>query len=45
MTDEIGQIGYNPSSLFNTQDILEFAKQLDYKPQVDSLWITEYWGG
>jgi len=44
MTDEIGQIGYNPSSLFNTQDILEFAKQLDYKPQVNSLWIPESWG-
>ena len=44
MTDEIGQIGYNPSSLFNAQDILEFAKQLDYKPQVNSLWIPESWG-
>lgn len=44
MTDEIGQIGYNPSSLFNTQDILEFAKQLDYKPQANSLWIPESWG-
>ncbi len=44
MTDEIGQIGYNPSSLFNTQDILEFAKQLDFKPQIDSLWIPESWG-
>jgi 5,10-methylenetetrahydromethanopterin reductase len=44
MTDEIGQIGYNPSSLFNSQDILEFAKQLDFKPQVNSLWIPESWG-
>lgn len=44
MTEEIGQIGYNPSSLFKTQDILNFAKQLDYKPQVDSLWIPESWG-
>ena len=44
MTDEIGQIGYNPSSLFNTQDILEFAKQLDFKPQVNSIWIPESWG-
>jgi alkanesulfonate monooxygenase SsuD/methylene tetrahydromethanopterin reductase-like flavin-dependent oxidoreductase (luciferase family) len=44
MTDVIGQIGYNPSSLFNTQDILEFAKQLDYKPKVNSLWIPESWG-
>lgn len=44
MTDEIGQIGYNPSSLFNTKDILEFAKQLDFKPQVNSLWIPESWG-
>lgn len=44
MTDEIGQIGYNPSSLFNTQDILEFAKQLDFKAQVNSLWIPESWG-
>ena len=44
MTDEIGQIGYNPSSLFNTQDILEFARQLDFKPQVNSIWIPESWG-
>lgn len=44
MTDEIDQIGYNPSSLFNTKDILEFAKQLDFKPQVNSLWIPESWG-
>lgn len=44
MTDDIGQIGYNPSSLFNTQDILEFAKQLDFKPQVNSIWIPESWG-
>jgi 5,10-methylenetetrahydromethanopterin reductase len=44
MTEEIGQIGYNPSSLFNTKDILEFAKQLDLKPQVNSLWIPESWG-
>ena len=44
MTDKIGQIGINPSSLFNTQDILEFAKQLDYKPKVNSLWIPESWG-
>ena len=44
MTEEIGQIGYNPSSLFNTQDILEFAKQLDFKPQVNSIWIPESWG-
>ncbi len=44
MTEKIGQIGYNPSSLFKTQDILNFAKQLDYKPKVDSLWIPESWG-
>jgi alkanesulfonate monooxygenase SsuD/methylene tetrahydromethanopterin reductase-like flavin-dependent oxidoreductase (luciferase family) len=44
MTEEIGQIGYNPSSLFNTQEILEFAKRLDYTPQVNSLWIPESWG-
>jgi 5,10-methylenetetrahydromethanopterin reductase len=44
LTEEIGRIGYNPSSLFNTQDILEFAKQLDYKPQANSLWIPESWG-
>lgn len=44
MTDKIGQIGINPSSLFNTQDILEFAKLLDNKPQVDSIWIPESWG-
>jgi 5,10-methylenetetrahydromethanopterin reductase len=44
MTDKIGQIGINPSSLFNTQDILEFAKLLDNRPQVNSIWIPESWG-
>lgn len=44
MTDKIGQIGINPSSLFSTQDILEFTKLLDNKPQVDSIWIPESWG-
>ena len=44
MTDKIGQIGINPSSLFNTQDILEFAKRLDDSPQVHSIWIPESWG-
>ena len=44
MTDKIGQIGINPSSLFNTQDILEFAKLLDTRPQVHSIWIPESWG-
>jgi alkanesulfonate monooxygenase SsuD/methylene tetrahydromethanopterin reductase-like flavin-dependent oxidoreductase (luciferase family) len=44
MTDKIGQIGINPSSLFNTQDILEFAKLLDSRPQVNSIWIPESWG-
>jgi alkanesulfonate monooxygenase SsuD/methylene tetrahydromethanopterin reductase-like flavin-dependent oxidoreductase (luciferase family) len=43
MTYEIGQIGINPSSLFNTQDILEFARQLDNRP-VHSIWIPESWG-
>ena len=44
MTDKTGQIGINPSSLFNTQDILEFAKLLDNRPQVNSIWIPESWG-
>lgn len=44
MTDKIGQIGINPSSLFNTHDILEFAKLLDSRPQVNSIWIPESWG-
>lgn len=44
MSDKIGQIGINPSSLFNTQDILEFAQQLDIRPQVHSIWIPESWG-
>lgn len=44
MTDKIGQIGINPSSLFNTQDILEFAKLLDNRPQVNSIWMPESWG-
>jgi 5,10-methylenetetrahydromethanopterin reductase len=44
MTDKIGQIGINPSSLFKTQDILEFGKLLDNRPQVHSIWIPESWG-
>jgi 5,10-methylenetetrahydromethanopterin reductase len=44
MTDKIGQIGYNPSSLFDSQDILKFAKLLDARPQVHSMWIPESWG-
>jgi 5,10-methylenetetrahydromethanopterin reductase len=44
MTDKIGQIGINPSSLFNSQDIFEIAKRLDRKPQVHSIWIPESWG-
>src|ERR1044071_10087490 len=44
MTDNIGRIGYNPSSLFNANDILKFAKLLDVRPEVDSLWIPESWG-
>jgi alkanesulfonate monooxygenase SsuD/methylene tetrahydromethanopterin reductase-like flavin-dependent oxidoreductase (luciferase family) len=44
MTDKIGQIGINPSSLFNTQDILQLAKLLDNRPQVHSIWIPESWG-
>src|SRR3989304_4197142 len=44
MTDKIGQIGINPSSLFNTQDILEFAKLLDNRPQVNSIWMPESCG-
>jgi len=43
MTEKIGQIGINPSSLFNTQDILEFAKQSDNRA-VHSIWIPESWG-
>ena len=43
MIDEIGRIGINPSSLFNTQDILGFAKQLDNR-SVHSIWIPESWG-
>ena len=43
MTDEIGQIGINPSSLFKTQHIFEFAKQLDNR-SVHSIWIPESWG-
>lgn len=44
MTDKIDQIGINPSSLFNAQDILEFARLLDNRPQVHSIWIPESWG-
>ncbi len=44
MTVQIGQIGYNPSSLFNAQDILKFAKLLDINANVDSIWMPESWG-
>ena len=44
MTEKIGQIGYNPSSLFNAQDILKIGKLLDVRPNVSSIWIPESWG-
>jgi len=44
MTVQIGQIGYNPSSLFDSQDILKFAKLLDINTKVDSIWMPESWG-
>jgi 5,10-methylenetetrahydromethanopterin reductase len=44
MTEKIGQIGYNPSSLFDSRDILKLAKLLDATPQVHSMWIPESWG-
>lgn len=44
MTDNRGQVGYNPSSLFYSRDILKFAKLLDVRPQVNSIWIPESWG-
>ena len=42
--EKIGQIGYNPSSLFNAQDILKIGKLLDVRPNVSSIWIPESWG-
>ena len=44
MTDKMVQMGYNPSSLFGAQDILKYAKLLDLRPQVHSIWIPESWG-
>lgn len=44
MTNKIDQIGINPSSLFNTQDVIKFAKHLDNKLPVHSIWIPESWG-
>jgi len=44
MTEKIGQIGYNPSSLFNAHDILKIGRLLDDIPNVSSIWIPESWG-
>ncbi|HEX9317838.1 MAG TPA: LLM class flavin-dependent oxidoreductase [Nitrososphaeraceae archaeon] len=38
------RIGFNPSSLFATNNVIRFAKLADHVMQVDSIWIPESWG-
>jgi 5,10-methylenetetrahydromethanopterin reductase len=44
MSNKKIRIGYNPSSLFSTKDIVRFAKLSDGVLQADSIWIPESWG-
>lgn len=38
------RIGFNPSSLFSTPEVIRFAKFADNVQQADSIWIPESWG-
>lgn len=38
------RIGFNPSSLFATHEVIRFAKLSDDARQADSIWIPESWG-
>jgi 5,10-methylenetetrahydromethanopterin reductase len=44
MSNKKMRIGYNPSSLFSTKDVVRFAKLSDGVLQADSIWIPESWG-
>ncbi len=38
------KIGYNIGTLLSIDQIIKFAKQIDQKENIDSLWIPESWG-
>jgi 5,10-methylenetetrahydromethanopterin reductase len=38
------KIGFNPSSLFSTSEVIRFARLADRVPQAESIWIPESWG-
>ncbi len=44
MTAKRIRIGYNPSSLFASRDVIEFAKSADQFVRADSIWMPESWG-
>lgn len=43
MTSKV-RIGFSPSSLFRTCDVMKFSKLADKVAQADSIWIPESWG-
>ncbi len=44
MSNKKMRIGYNPSSLFSTKEVVRFARLSDGVLQADSIWIPESWG-
>ena len=44
MSNKEMRIGYNPSSLFSTKEVVRFARLSDGVLQADSIWIPESWG-
>jgi len=44
MNRETTRIGYNPSSLFGSLDVIKFARSADHFVKADSIWMPESWG-
>ena len=44
MNCEKTRIGYNPSSLFGSLDVIKFARSADHFVKADSIWMPESWG-
>jgi 5,10-methylenetetrahydromethanopterin reductase len=44
MNSEKTRIGYNPSSLFGSLDVIKFARSADHFVKADSIWMPESWG-
>ena len=44
MNCEKTRIGYNPSSLFGSLDVIKFARAADHFVKADSIWMPESWG-